>query len=106
MTSSQSVYLSNTYLIYQPKKNQSKENQPKKISIENVKVFLKKKKMFRQDLLFWCLEIWRVVGEMRNPGEFDARQYYASQHIFYFMEKAELLKKSENYSAYRSKVMQ
>ena len=40
---SQSVYLSNTYLIYQPKKNQSKENQPKKISIENVKVFLKKK---------------------------------------------------------------
>lgn len=33
------------------------------------------------------------VGEMRNPGEFDARQYYASQHIFYFMKKAELFKK-------------
>ena len=57
---SQSVYLSNTYLIYQPKKNQSKENQPKKISIENVKdIFKEKKKMFRQELLFWCLEIWR-----------------------------------------------
>ena len=33
---SQSVYLSNTYLIYQPKKNQSKENHPKIISIEIV----------------------------------------------------------------------
>ena len=47
---SQSVYLSNTYLIYQPKKNQSKENQPKKISIEN------KEKKFQPGLLFWYPE--------------------------------------------------
>ena len=56
---SQSVYLSNTYLIYQPKKNQSKENQPKKISIENVKVFLKKKEDVPAGTVVLCLEIWR-----------------------------------------------
>ena len=98
---SQSVYLSNTYLIYQPKKNQSKENQPKKISIENVKVFLKKKEDVPAGTVVLVSGNLERVGEMRNPGEFDARQYYASQHIFYFMKKAELLKKSENYSAYR-----
>ena len=98
---SQSVYLSNTYLIYQPKKNQSKENQPKKISIENVKVFLKKKEDVPAGTIVLVSGNLERVGEMRNPGEFDARQYYASQHIFYFMKKAELLKKSENYSAYR-----
>ena len=41
------------------------------------------------------------VGEMRNPGEFDARQYYASQHISIFYEKGGIVKNRKNYSAYR-----
>ena len=68
----QSVYLSNTYLIYQPKKNQSKENQPKKISIENVKVFLKKKEVFgrKHGLMYKCtvivLKFIKTVMNRRN----------------------------------------
>ena len=50
--------------------------------------------MFRQELLFWLSGNLERVGEMRNPGEFDARQYYASQHIFYFYEKGGIVKKN------------
>ena len=28
------------------------------------------------------------VPEPRNPGEFDSRQYYACEHIYYFLKKA------------------
>ena len=103
---SQSVYLSNTYLIYQPKKNQSKENQPKKISIENVKVFLKKKEDVPAGTVVLVSGNLERVGEMRNPGEFDATQYYASQHIYYLLNNAEIIEKSENYSAYRQGISQ
>ena len=97
---SQSIYLSNTYLIYQPKKKQSKKKQSKKISIENVKVFLKKKEDVPVGTVVLLSGKLERVEEKRNPGEFDSQQYYAAQHIFYFMKKAEILEKTENYSAY------
>ena len=97
---SQSIYLSNTYLIYQPKKKQSKKIQSKKVSIENVKVFLKKKEDVPVGTVVLLSGKLERVEEKRNPGEFDSQQYYAAQHIFYFMKKAEILEKTENYSAY------
>lgn len=97
----QSIYLSNAYLIYQPKKNQSEKNQSKKISIENVKVFLKKKVEVPVGTVVLVSGKLERVEEKRNPGEFDSQQYYATQHIFYFMKKAEILEKSKNYSVYR-----
>ena len=36
----------------------------------------------------------------RNPGEFDSRQYYACQHIYYVMKKAVIKEKSSSYSVY------
>ncbi len=46
---SQSVYLSNAYLIYQSQK----------LSIENVKVFLKQREDVPAGLLFWYPESWK-----------------------------------------------
>lgn len=100
---SQAVYLSNTYLIYKSNNNQ-KINQSKKISIENVKVFLKKKEDVPAGTYVYVSGNLERVEETRNPGEFDSRQYYASQHIFYFLKKGKLLEKSENYSVYRQGV--
>ena len=88
---SQSVYLSNTYLI----------DQSQKISIENVKVFLKEKEEVPAGTVVLVSGKLKRVEEKRNPGEFDSRQYYASQHIYYFLNNAEIIEKSENYSAYR-----
>ena len=88
---SQSVYLKDTYLVYKSKK----------ISIENVKVFLKtKEELLPGTVVQLSGKLQRVESE-RNPGEFDSRQYYACQHIYYFLNKAEILKKSENYSRYQ-----
>ncbi len=48
----------------------------------------------------------RVKGRLeeiqgkRNPGEFDSRQYYACQHIYYVMKKAVIKEKSSSYSVY------
>ena len=88
---SQSVYLSNTYLIYHSQK----------ISIENVKVFLKKNEDVPVGTVILVSGNLQRVEEVRNPGEFDSQQYYACSHIYYFLKKAEILKKSENYSHYR-----
>ncbi len=88
---SQSIYLKDTYLVYKSRK----------ISIENVKVFLKtKEELLPGTVVQLSGKLQRVESE-RNPGEFDSRQYYACQHIYYFLNKAEILKKSENYSRYQ-----
>lgn len=87
---SKSVYLKNVYFIYQSEK----------ISIKNVRVFLK-----NQDVLYKGIMV-RVKGRLeeiqgkRNPGEFDSRQYYACQHIYYVMKKAVIQEKSSSYSVY------
>ena len=97
---SQAVYLKNTYLIYKSN-NDQKIGQSKKISIENVKVFMKKKENVPAGTVVLMSGNLERVQEMRNPGEFDSQLYYASQHIFYFLKKGELLEKTENYSVYR-----
>ncbi len=77
-----------------------------KIPIENVKVFLKKEEDLppgTQAVFSGQLE---SVGDPRNPGEFDSRQYHACQHIYYFMKKAVLKKKSTGYSGYRQKLLE
>ena len=100
---SQAVYLGNTYLIYKSNNNQ-KINQSKKIPIENIKAFMKKKEDVPAGTVVLMSGNLEPVAKIRNPGEFDGEQYYSSQHIFYFLKKAELLEKSENYSVYRKGV--
>lgn len=96
----QSVYLKNTYLIYNSEK----------VSIDNVKVYLQQKKYNTDEkdnhnkLLAGSLIL--VSGKLeeiespRNPGEFDSKCYYACQHIYYVMKKGKIKKQSQNHSAY------
>lgn len=86
-----SVWLKESYLIYNSEK----------VSIENVKVFLKENELVPAGtIVLLSGKLERVPGP-RNPGEFDSRQYYACEHIYYFLKDAQIEKKSESYSAYR-----
>ena len=96
----QSVYLKNTYLIYNSEK----------VSIDNVKVYLQQKKyntdkkdnhnkLLAGSLVFVSGKLEEIEGP-RNPGEFDSKQYYACQHIYYVMKKGKIKKQSQNHSAY------
>ena len=92
----QSVYLKDTYLIYNSKK----------ISIDNVRVYLKEniqsksgKKLLAGSLILVSGKL-EEVPEPGNPGEFDSRQYYACRHIYYVMKKGKIKKQSQNHSAY------
>lgn len=87
---SQSIYLKETYLVYKSEK----------VSLENVRVFLKKKQEVPAGTVLLLSGKLEEVEEARNPGEFDSRQYYACSHIYYFLKKAEILKQSQNYSQY------
>lgn len=87
---SQSIYLKQAYLIYKSEK----------VSIENVRVFLKTKEEVPAGALVMLSGKLEEVEGPRNPGEFDSRQYYACRHIYYFLKKAVILKKSSNYSGY------
>ena len=44
------------------------------------------------------------VEEPSNPGGFDSQHYYACRHIYYFMKKAVVRKKTESYSGYRQQL--
>ena len=81
---SQSVYLKKTYLIYHSKK----------FPINNVRVFLKKEEELKPGMQIFVKGILKEVEGPTNPGGFDSRQYYACRHIYYFMKKAVLLKKT------------
>ena len=89
----QSVYLKNTYLIYNSEK----------VSIDNVRVYLKEnnknKKLLTGSLILVSGKL-EEVQESGNPGEFDSRQYYACRHIYYVMKKGKVEKQSRNHSAY------
>ena len=76
----QSVYLKNTYLIYNSEKNSeeisTEISSNKKVLIDEVKVNLnKKEKLPAGSLVFVSGKLTEVEG-LRNPGEFDSRQYY------------------------------
>lgn len=92
---SQSVYLKKTYLIYHSKK----------IPINNVRVFLKKEEELKPGMQIFVKGILKEVEGPTNPGGFDSRQYYACRHIYYFMKKAVLLKKTSTYSGYHQAML-
>lgn len=88
-----SVYLNQVYLMFQSEQ----------IPIENVRVFLKTKEKEENFPVGTQLEVsgkLERTAEPRNPGEFDARQYYACQKIYYFMKNGVVQKKSSAYSVY------
>lgn len=93
---SQSIYLKKVYLLYQ---------QNEKVSIENVRVFLKKEKGKTIEKIP-AGTVLKVSGrlvrvpETRNPGEFDSQQYYACRHIYYFMKDGVIKDRSGSYSMY------
>ena len=95
----QSVYLRNTYLIYNSEK----------VSIDNIKVYLKQKKNHSVNsdvdkLLAGSLVL--VSGKLEevqsptNPGEFDSKAYYGCQRIYYVMKKGKIKKQSQSHSVY------
>ena len=92
---SQSVYLKKTYLIYHSKK----------FPINNVRVFLKNEEELKPGMQILVKGTLKSVEGPANPGGFDSRQYYACRHIYYFMKKAVLLKKTSAYSGYRQAML-
>ena len=127
---SKSVYLKNVYFIYQSKKIpiknvrvflKNQETFSKAKSVANVRSSVKGRSSVNadkglgdkcgvsvdtdKDVLYKGMMV-RVKGRLeeiqgkRNPGEFDSRQYYACQHIYYVMKKAVIKEKSSSYSVY------
>lgn len=91
-----SVYLKHVFLT----------NQSEKFPIENVRMFLKTKEELPAGTLVYASgKLERVEGP-RNPGEFDSQQYYACQHIYYFLKNAVIEKKSRTYSGYRQRLLE
>ena len=87
---SQSIYLKQTYLIYNSKK----------FPIKNVRVFLKEKQEVPVGAVLLLSGKLTEVEKPRNEGEFDSRQYYACRHIYYFLKDAEIVNASAGYSRY------
>lgn len=127
---SKSVYLKNVYFIYQSKKIpiknvrvflKNQETFSKAKSVANARSSVKGRSSVNadkglgdkcgvsvdtdKDVLYKGMMV-RVKGRLeeiqgkRNPGEFDSRQYYACQHIYYVMKKAVIKEKSSSYSVY------
>lgn len=91
-----SVYLKQVSLICRSEK----------ISIENVRVFLKNEEKLPAGTLVSVSGKLECVGAPRNPGEFDSVQYYACQHIYYFMKNGVIKRKSCTYSRYQQKLLE
>ena len=77
---SQSIYLNHTYLIYQSEK----------VSIENVRVFLKEEREIPVGTILLVSGKLEAIEGPRNPGEFDSRQYYGADRIYYFLKDGEI----------------
>ena len=82
-----------------------REDRDTKEKLGNVKVYTSQFydiKPGTQVLMAGTLE--RVPGPS-NPGEFDSQNYYASDHIYYFLKKASLLKQSQSYSIFHQRLL-
>ena len=90
-----SVYLKQVSLICRSEK----------IPIENVRVFLKKKEEISAGSLISVSGKLEQTEPPRNPGEFDSRQYYACEHIYYFMKQGIIRKKSTGSFGYQQMLL-
>lgn len=83
--SSHSVYLKHVCVI----------RNSEKLSIQNLRAYYTEE--IQVPVGAWVVLSGNLeeVGEPKNPGEFDSRQYYAAQHIYYFLKKAKIEKVSE-----------
>lgn len=86
-----SVYLKHVFLIVGSEQ----------IPIKSLKVFLKSNKELPVGTTVKIAGKLEEVTGPRNPGEFDSRQYYACQKIYYFMKDGIIQGRSKEYSAYR-----
>lgn len=98
-----SVYLKHVFLIVGSEQ----------IPIKNLRVFLKSNKELPVGTTVKVKGNLEEISGPRNPGEFDSRQYYACQKIYYFMKDGVVLAWSSKYSRYgqfmqelKSKMMQ
>ncbi|MGN8886409.1 DNA internalization-related competence protein ComEC/Rec2 [Blautia sp. HCP28S3_G10] len=71
------------------------------IPIKNIKVFLKKQEKLLAGMTVQISGKLEETEPPGNPGEFDSRQFYACQKIYYLMKNGIVRKKSREYSAYR-----
>ena len=85
-----SVILKNSYLIVQSKKT----------PIYNLRVFLSEEEDILPGTGLLLTGQLAPIPRPRNPGEFDSRQYYACDHIYYFLKKAEIQAKTRSYSVF------
>lgn len=74
---SQTVSLNESYLIYRSKK----------FPIKNITVYLKKREELKPGMYLCVRGVLEELSLPRNPGEFNARQYYACDHMYYSVKK-------------------
>ena len=98
-----SLILKNAYLLNSDPG--SSENisafPPNAVPIGNLKVFFSEDITLKAGSLALLTGIIEPTPECRNPGEFDSRQYYAGDRIWYFLKKAKLLRATESCRPYR-----
>ena len=68
------------------------------IPIENIKVYLNKEEQIRIGMFLRVYGKLEEIPGSRNPGEFDSKQYYACQKIYYQMKDGKVCDKSTSYS--------
>lgn len=89
---SQTVSLNQSYLIYRSKK----------FPIKNTTVYLKKREELKPGMYLCVRGVLEELPLPRNPGEFNTRQYYACDHMYYSVKKGEVLKKGKEGNAYQT----
>lgn len=93
---SQTVSLKEAYLIYKSKK----------IPIKNITVYLKKREELKPGMYLCVRGVIEELPLPRNPGEFNARQYYACEHMYYSVKKGVVLKKGKEGNVYQTFLLQ
>ena len=76
------------------------------IPIKNLRVFLKKEQKLPAGMIVQIAGKLEETEDPGNPGEFDSRQYYACQKIYYLMKNGTVRKKSRSYSVYRQALIE